>query len=154
MKSKILIIILAGLTAVSVNAQSTQEQIPGNPQNTSQRLIEDERDRNLVIGGYGQVDYNQPFGDGKMHNGKLDVHRMVLMVGYHFTDRLQMITEIEFEHVKEVYVEQAFINYRLNDFMNLQGCFRAQFPWQRCRFAHRLHDNAHRRVRIKWEFAG
>lgn len=90
-------------------------------QNTSQKLLEGERDRNLVIGGYGQVDYNQPFGEGKMHNGKLDVHRMVLLVGYHFTDRLQMITEIEFEHVKEVYVEQAFVNYRLNDFMNLRG---------------------------------
>ncbi len=95
--------------------------LSGHAQNTSQRLLENERDRNLVIGGYGQIDYNQPFGENQLNNGNLDVHRMVLLVGYHFTDRLQMITEIEFEHVKEVYVEQAFINYRLNDFMNLRG---------------------------------
>ncbi len=121
MNNKIQILLLALLTVLSVNAQDIQEQTLANSQNTAQRLLDNERDRNLVIGGYGQVDYNQPFGDGKMYNGNLDVHRMVLLVGYHFTDRLQMITEIEFEHVKEVYVEQAFINYRLNDFMNLRG---------------------------------
>jgi hypothetical protein len=90
-------------------------------QNTAQRLLVADQDKNLVIGGYGQIDYNQQFGDGKMYNGNLDVHRLVLLVGYHFTDRLQVITEIEFEHVKEVFVEQAFMNYRLNNYMNLRG---------------------------------
>ncbi|MCK4746047.1 MAG: hypothetical protein KAT15_03390, partial [Bacteroidales bacterium] len=28
---------------------------------------------------------------------------------------------IEFEHVKEVFIEQAFLNYRLNNYMNLRG---------------------------------
>ena len=46
---------------------------------------------------------------------------MVLLFGYKFNDRTQFITEVEFEHVKEVYVEQAFINYRINDFMDFRG---------------------------------
>ena len=33
----------------------------------------------------------------------------------------EFITEIEVEHVKEVYVEQAFLNYRVNDWLNIRG---------------------------------
>ena len=46
---------------------------------------------------------------------------MVLLFGYRFNERVQFITEIEFEHVKEVYVEQAFINYNLTDGLNLRA---------------------------------
>ncbi len=31
------------------------------------------------------------------------------------------MTEIEIEHVKEVYVEQAFINYSFNPYINIRG---------------------------------
>ncbi len=78
-------------------------------------------DRKLNIGGYGQVDYNQPFGNGTLQNGKLDVHRIVLLFGYRFTDKLSFVTEVEFEHIKEVYVEQAFINYAFNTYINFRA---------------------------------
>lgn len=78
-------------------------------------------DRKLNIGGYGQVDYNQPFGIGTIQNGKLDVHRVVLLFGYRFTNKLSLITEIEFEHIKEVFVEQAFINYAFNTYFNFRA---------------------------------
>jgi len=78
-------------------------------------------DRKLNIGGYGQIDYNQPFGNGTIQNGKLDVHRLVLLFGYRFTNKLSFITEIEIEHVKEVYVEQAFVNYAFNTYVNFRG---------------------------------
>lgn len=32
-----------------------------------------------------------------------------------------VVTEIEFEHVSEVYVEQAFLDYELTDWMSLRG---------------------------------
>lgn len=73
--------------------------------------------KGLTIGGYGEITYNQPSGK----NGELDVQRLVMLFGYKFDDRVQMITEIEYEHVKEVYVEQAFINYSLTDNINLRG---------------------------------
>ena len=78
-------------------------------------------DKKLNIGGYAQIDYNQPFGNGKMYNGKLDVHRLVLLFGYRFTNKLSFVTEIEVEHVKEVFVEQAFINYAFNTYVNFRG---------------------------------
>ena len=79
------------------------------------------KNEKLTIGGYAQIDYNQPVKQGQIKNGKLDVHRMVLLFGYKFNDRIQFITEIELEHVKEIYVEQAFVNYRINSWLNLRG---------------------------------
>ena len=32
----------------------------------------------------------------------------------------KFISEVEFEHVKEVYIEQAFLQYKLTDFLNLR----------------------------------
>ena len=113
--------IIAVISAVSVILIAVAQDDDSQQQNTAQRLLAADSDKSLIVGGYGQGDYNQPFGNGNLNNGNLDVHRLVLLFGYHFTDRLQMVTEIEFEHVKEVFIEQAFINYRLNNYMNLRG---------------------------------
>ena len=67
-------------------------------QNTAGRMMTEEN--RLTIGGYGQIDYNQPLDNGTFQNGNLDVHRLVLMFGYKFNDRTQFISEVEFEHVK------------------------------------------------------
>jgi len=87
---------------------------------STDRLME-KNDKKLMIGGYGHVDYNQPIIEGQSNNGNLDVHRLVLLFGYNFTDKLQLFTEIELEHVKEVYVEQAFINYKFNQYIQAKG---------------------------------
>ena len=73
------------------------------------------------VGGYAQIDYNQPISPTESLNRKLDVHRLVLFVGHKFSDRLNFITEIEIEHVKEIYIEQAMIEYKLTDWMNLRA---------------------------------
>jgi hypothetical protein len=78
-------------------------------------------DKKLNIGGYAQIDYNQPFGNQTFQNGTLDVHRLVLLFGYRFTNKLSFVSEIEIEHVKEVFVEQAFINYAFNTYVNFRG---------------------------------
>lgn len=70
-------------------------------------------DGKLTIGGYGQIDYNQPIEKGMKNTGEIDVHRMVMLFGYNFNKRTSFVTEIEFEHVKEVYIEQAFLNYKI-----------------------------------------
>lgn len=72
----------------------------------------------LTIGGYAQIDYNEPDGSAP---GNLDVHRLVLLFGYRFSDKVSFLTEIELEHVKEVYVEQAFLNYSFSTAFNLRG---------------------------------
>lgn len=88
-------------------------------QNTANRMMQ--TDRKLTIGGYAQIDYNQPLNSETYNNGQLDVHRMVLLFGYKFNSRTQFITELEVEHVKEVFVEQAFLDYRINNYMNLRA---------------------------------
>lgn len=87
--------------------------------NTAQNMLDGNFSKGVTIGGYGQIDYNQPLYDN--NSGTLDVHRLVLLFGYKFSENVHFITEIEYEHVSEVYIEQAFLNYRVNDYVNLRG---------------------------------
>jgi hypothetical protein len=77
--------------------------------------------RKLHFGGYGQIDYNQPLDKDYSQNGKLDVHRLILFAGYKFNEKTKFITEIEFEHVSEVYVEQAYLNYQPINNLSIKG---------------------------------
>ena len=79
------------------------------------------KDSKLVIGGYGEIHYNQPLSGDLRKNGTLDVHRMVMLLGYNFNSKTQFISELEFEHVKEVYVEQAYLQYKLNSSLSFRG---------------------------------
>lgn len=87
--------------------------------NTADKILL--KDNKLVIGGYGEVHYNQPIDAATFNIGALDVHRIVMLLGYNFNEKTQFITELEFEHVKEVYVEQAFLQYKLNKWLNFRG---------------------------------
>jgi hypothetical protein len=88
-----------------------------NQKNAAQNILSGNISKGVTVGGYAQIDYNQPDGD----NGTLDVHRLVMLLGYKFSDKVQFVTEIEYEHVKEVFVEQAFLQYSLNDHVNIRG---------------------------------
>ena len=86
--------------------------------NAAQRILTSNlNQKGLTIGGYAEAHYNRATGK----NAKLDVHRMVMLLGYKFNERTQFITEVEFEHVKEVYIEQAFLQYSLNDNVNVRA---------------------------------
>ncbi|TQO37299.1 hypothetical protein GQ41_1901 [Arenibacter algicola] len=108
------------LLATGVFAQTANDSITLDPQkqlNAAQRLLSGNYASAVTVGAYGEMLYNQPEGD----NGEIDVQRLVLLLGYRFNDRAQFVTEIEFEHVEEVYVEQAFVNYNLGNSVNLRG---------------------------------
>ena len=100
---RIYISMLLTLIFISVKAQNSAEKIvAGNS--------------GLHIGGYGQVDFNLNERKGTINNnGKLDVHRLVTFFGYNFNDKVSFVSEVEFEHVSEVYVEQAFLDYKINN---------------------------------------
>ena len=108
MKKTILILILVSL-GISVKAQNSAEKIiAGN--------------EGLYIGGYGQIDFNLPSRDGTIHkNGTLDVHRLVTFFGYNFNEKASFVSEVEFEHVTEVYVEQAFLDYKIKDNLSINA---------------------------------
>lgn len=99
--------------SISQDSTATKNQ----QQNAAQTILSNNLPKGVTVGGYAQVDYNQPEGD----NGTLDVHRLVMLLGYKFNDKVQFVTEIEYEHVKELYVEQAFLQYTIADNVNLRG---------------------------------
>lgn len=114
------ILFLATLVLVVVFSQAqTAEQTKSTYQNLADKLLSS--DSRLTIGGYGEVHYHQPLNQDVRQNGELDVHRMVMLFGYQFSNRTQFVTELEFEHVSEVYVEQAFLQHKINKFINFRG---------------------------------
>ncbi len=118
MKKLIVLIILVMVSLV--DAQTAQDTITFDPQkqlNAAQRLLSGNYGKAVTLGAYGEMTYNQP----ESNNGELDVQRLVLLVGYKFSDQVQFVTEIEFEHVEEVYVEQAFVNYAIAPNVSLRG---------------------------------
>jgi len=119
MKTK-MILLAALMFHLMTSYAQLSEKTENEPQNTSMKLMST-NDSKISIGGYAEINYNQPFGNDIRSNGELDVQRMVLLFAYQFNDRVDFVTEIEFEHVKEVFVEQAFIRYKLNEWMNLRA---------------------------------
>jgi hypothetical protein len=115
---RILIFATLFLTLVLANAQQA-EQPQSTYQNQADKLLAS--DKKLSIGGYGEVHYHQALNKDFRQNGELDVHRMVLLFGYQFSDRTQFVTELEFEHVSEVYVEQAFLQHKINKAINFRA---------------------------------
>lgn len=101
-------------------SQSGSDSIPPSTQlqqNSAQRILSGNFGKAVTLGGYGEMVYLQPEGD----NGTLDVHRLVLLVGYKFDEKTQFVTEIEVEHVEEIYIEQAFVNYSVSSNVSLRG---------------------------------
>ncbi len=114
---KILLVVVLATTIGFSQTKNDSIKIGRLQQNAAQAILSGTLAKGVTLGGYGQVDYNQK--EGK--NGVLDVHRMVMLLGYKFNDKVQFITEIEFEHVKEVFVEQAFLNYTVANQVNLRA---------------------------------
>jgi hypothetical protein len=74
--------------------------------------------RGLSIGGYGEAVYsNELEGAGDV----ADLYRVVLYVGYRFSDRIVFNSEIEFEHGgHETGVEFAYLDVLLTDAVRLR----------------------------------
>lgn len=88
-----------------------QENSSENTQSFGTKISE-----GVSIGGYAQIDYNEPDGSAP---GKLDVHRLVMFLGYKFNEKVSFMSEIEYEHVSELYVEQAYLKYKANENFNV-----------------------------------
>ena len=112
--------LIASLITVFSYSQTVQDSITFDPQkqlNAAQRILSGNYGKSVIVGAYGELTYNQP----ESSNGELDVQRLVLLFGYNFNDKTQFVTEVEFEHVQEVYIEQAFVNYSLSSNISLRG---------------------------------
>ena len=78
----------------------------------------------LSVGGYGEIHSN--FAQGS-DSDKIDMHRLVMYLGYDFADWIKLNTEIEIEHAfvqdddGEVSVEQAYVDFLLSDYFNVRA---------------------------------
>ena len=115
-KSLFWIVLISPYLSFAQLSDSSKTQL----KNSAQTLI-DSKDGNLLLAAYGEVHFNQPMAEKTSYNGSLDVHRQVLLFGYKFDNKTSFITEIEIEHIKEVYLEQAFLNYKAKPWLNIQA---------------------------------
>lgn len=111
-KTSLLLVLLCLFFNVSIKAQSDIS--------TAQKM-EQAREQKFSFGGYGQLDYNQRVSSSKRYAGVLDPHRVVLFMGYQFSPKIHLVSEFEVEHGNEFYVEQAYINFRLNSKIQMRG---------------------------------
>lgn len=108
------------LISASLITQAQETDSTGSKYLNSAELMLANNSR-LNIGGYGEVHFNQPFTQGQKNLGTLDVHRLVMFLGYNFSPKTQFVSEIEFEYAKELWVEQAFLQHRLNSYINFRA---------------------------------
>ncbi len=86
--------------------------------------------RRLAIGGYGEASFKSVVGDDSGQADTIDLTRLVLYLGYKFSDRWAFSSEIEFEHATtgeaaeekgEVSVEFAQIDGLFDPRLNLRA---------------------------------
>lgn len=119
MKKQIILLFAFVSLAINLYAQQTEQTPAGTYTNSAESMLNS--NGKLNIGGYGEVHYNQPISKDQRELGTIDVHRMVMFLGYNFTKRTSFVSEIEFEYAKELWVEQAFLQHKLNNFINFRA---------------------------------
>ncbi len=77
-----------------------------------------ETESKLTLGGYGEIHAN--FVDGG--KSMIDIHRLVMYVGYEFADWIRVSSEVELEHAYvssgsggEISLEQLYVDFLLSD---------------------------------------
>jgi hypothetical protein len=134
MRKTIVVSAFAAFTPLAANAQSVEQKIDAL-QKEVERLKSEVSRRDTApaqaeeatsIFGYGEFNYNR-FRDDD-HASKADLRRFVLGFGHRFNDRLMFNSEVEVEHAVssaedsgEVEIEQAYLDYRFSDAVNVKG---------------------------------
>ena len=113
--------------------ENLEAQVEALTEEVEQSGGRDSRWDRLHIGGYGELHYNNlDAKDPDNDLDQVDFHRFVLFFGYEFTERLRFYSELELEHAftedtsdgsndGELELEQAFIQYDINDSSSIQG---------------------------------
>ena len=65
------------------------------PLNTAQNILAGNGGKAITVAGYGEVHFNQEFSETHRHNGKMDVHRVIMFLGYKFSHKTFFVTELE-----------------------------------------------------------
>jgi hypothetical protein len=84
------------------------------------------RDRGVSLAGYGEMLYERfasenESGEATGGGAQADFLRAILYVGYRFNDKFLFNSEIEIEHVDEIFLEFAYIDYLATENLGLRG---------------------------------
>ncbi len=111
------------VSAVALQAQQTE---PPSNEELARRIdlladmvstpAETNADSPFSVGGYGEITYWNP----EQANAEVDLHRVVLYLGYQFDPIWSFRSEIELEHSKKIEVEFAQIEAQLSDSMHFR----------------------------------
>lgn len=81
--------------------------------------------KGFSLGGYGEMHANFTVGNEK---DVFDIHRLVLYLGYNFSDWIKLHSEIELEHAfvsesddGELGFEQAYVDFLFNESLNIRA---------------------------------
>lgn len=118
MKKAIVLLVLLSVSLATISAGETDTS-KIIYLNTVEAMLQ--KEGKLGLGGYGEVHYSQPLNTGQRDLGQLDVQRLVLFLGYNFSSKTQFVSEIEFEHANELWVEQAFLQHKVNRYINFKA---------------------------------
>ena len=134
MNKTIVVAAFVACAPLAAQAQTVEEKIDALQKELQQLKSEvsrrdqppAQRDEATSIFGYGEFNYNH-FRDGDRAS-KADLRRFVLGFAHRFNDRLMFNSELEIEHAiasaednGEIEMEQAFLDYRFSDAVNLKG---------------------------------
>jgi len=75
------------------------------------------KDQGVSIGGYGELVYQSVSGS----SNEFDLRRAILYVGYKFSDRWVLNSEIEFEHTEETSIEFLTLDYLASEAINARA---------------------------------
>lgn len=80
----------------------------------------------ISVGGYAELEYINRFakddsGAKAGDKDSIDLHRMVMFLGYRFNDKFVFNSEIEFEHVSELSVEFAYLDWKVHENLALRA---------------------------------
>lgn len=81
----------------------------------------------VSIGGYGEMTYTNARSENESNtkvggtNPTVDALRHVIYLGYTFSDKWKMLSEIEIEHADEIYLEFAEIQYAYSKALNFKA---------------------------------
>jgi hypothetical protein len=114
----------ARIQALEKQMEATQAEIAtlkGERQDLS--FLEKEESK-LTLGGYGEIHANFEVG-GKDY---IDIHRLVMYVGYEFADWIHLSSEVELEHAYissdsggELSIEQLYVDFLLADAASIRA---------------------------------
>jgi hypothetical protein len=119
--------LVAGLAGTSPLTAQASDSTAADTTDTSTATTPAQQTDRTTVGGYGEVHYAN--ASGPQTPASINLARFVVFLGYNFSERLALRSEVEIEDARiesgaaagEVAVEQAYVDYQLTPALTLRS---------------------------------